>query len=165
MPPSARPSPSKAAGPSIRVRRSGIHGYGVFAVQPIPRGRRIIEYVGERVSHAEADRRYEGRPAQDAHTFLFIVNEDVVVDAGVDGNDARYINHSCKPNCETEVTRGRIWIRSLRRILPGEELSYDYCIGRDADDAPDVDEIYRCRCGTLRCRGTMLVGRRPPRRK
>jgi SET domain-containing protein len=165
MPPSARPSPSKAAGPIIRVRRSRIHGYGVFAEQPIPRGKRIIEYVGERVSHAEADRRYEGRPARDAHTFLFIVNKDVVVDAGVDGSEARYINHSCKPNCETEVIRGRIWIRALRRILPGEELSYDYCIGRDPDDAPDVDEIYRCRCGAPRCRGTMLVGRRPRRRK
>ena len=165
MPPSAHLSPSKAAGPIIRVRRSKIHGYGVFAVQPIPRGRHIIEYVGERVSHAEADRRYEGRPARDAHTFLFIVNEDVVVDAGVDGNDARFINHSCKPNCETAVVRGRIWIRSLCRILPGEELSYDYCIGRDPEDAPDVDEIYHCRCGSPRCRGTMLIGRRPRRRK
>jgi hypothetical protein len=165
MPPSARPSPSKAAGPIIRVRRSRIHGYGVFAVQPIPRGKRIIEYVGERVSHAEADRRYGCRPARDAHTFLFTVNEDVVVDAGVDGNDARFINHACKPNCETEVIRGRIWILSLRRILPGEELSYDYCIGRDSDDAPDVDEIYRCRCSSPGCRGTMLTGRRPRRRK
>jgi hypothetical protein len=165
MPLSARPSPSRAAGPIIRVRRSRIHGHGVFAVQPIARGKRIIEYVGERVSHAEADRRYECRPARDAHTFLFIVNEDVVVDAGVDGNDARFINHSCKPNCETEVIRGRIWIRSLRRILPGEELFYDYCIGRDPDDAPDVDEIYRCRCSSAGCRGTMLTGRRPRRRK
>jgi SET domain-containing protein len=165
MPPFVHPLPSDADGPIIRVRRSRIHGYGVFAVQPIARGKRIIGYVGERVSHAEADRRYEGHPARDAHTFLFVVNEDVVVDAGVDGNDARYINHSCKPNCETEVIRGRIWIRSLRRILPGEELSYDYCIGRDPEDAPDVDDIYRCRCGLLRCRGTMLAGRRPRRRK
>jgi SET domain-containing protein len=161
MPPSAHPSPSKAGGPIIRVRRSRIHGYGVFAVQPIARGKRIIEYVGERVSHAEADRRYEGRPARDAHTFLFIVNEDVVVDAGVDGNEARYINHSSKPNCESEVIRGRIWIRSLRRIRTGEELSYDYCIGRDADDPPDIDEIFACHCGAGRCRGTMLVGPAP----
>ena len=165
MPRSARPSLSEAAGPLVRVRRSRIHGYGVFAVQPIPRRKRIIEYVGERVSHREADRRYQARPTHDAHTFLFIVNKDVVVDAGVGGNDARYINHSCKPNCETEVTRGRIWVRALRRILPGEELSYDYSIGRDADDPPDVDEIYRCRCGAPRCRGTMLAGRPPRRRK
>lgn len=165
MPRSARPSRSEAAGPFIRVRRSRIHGRGVFAVRLIPRSTRIIEYVGERVTHAEADRRYQGRPVHDAHTFLFIVDRDTVVDAGVGGNEARYVNHSCRPNCETEVTRGRIWIRSLRRILPGEELSYDYSIGRDADDPPDVDEIFRCRCGAPRCRGTLLVGPPPRRRK
>lgn len=164
MPRSAHPSRSEAAGPLIRVRRSKIHGSGVFALCAIPRGTRVIEYVGERVSHAEADRRYEGRPVNDAHTFLFIVDHRTVVDAGVGGNEARYINHSCKPNCETEVTRGRIWVRARRRILPGEELAYDYSIGRDADDPPDVDEVFRCRCGAPRCRGTMLVGR-PPRRK
>ena len=161
---SAQPSRSEAAGPFIRVRRSKIHGSGVFAVRAIPRGARIVEYVGERVSHAEADRRYENRPVQDAHTFLFIVDDETVVDAGVGGNEARFINHACKPNCETEVTRGRIWVRARRRILPGEELSYDYCIGRDADDPPDIDEVFECRCGTLRCRETMLIGR-PPRRK
>ena len=165
MPRSARPLRSETASPLVRVRRSKIHGHGVFAVQLIPRGTRIIEYVGERVSHAEADRRYKGRPVHDAHTFLFIVDKDTVVDAGVGGNEARYINHSCRPNCETEVTRGRIWICSLRRILPGEELSYEYCIGRDMDDPPDVDETFRCRCGAPRCRGTMLVGPPPRRRK
>lgn len=165
MPRSAHPSRSETTGPLIRVRRSKIHGSGVFALHPIPRGTRIVEYVGERVSHAEADRRYEGRPANDAHTFLFIVDDRTVVDAGVGGNEARFINHSCKPNCETEVTRGRIWVRARRRILPGEELSYDYCIGRDDDDPPDVDDIFSCRCGAPRCRRTMLVGRPPRRRK
>ncbi len=164
MPRSAHPSRSEATGPLIRVRRSRIHGSGVFALCAIRRGTRIVEYVGERVSHAEADRRYEGRPANDAHTFLFIVDDRTVVDAGVGGNEARFINHSCKPNCETVVTRGRIWVRARRRILPGEELSYDYCIGRDDDDPPDVDDIFSCRCGAPRCRGTMLAGR-PPRRK
>lgn len=164
MPRSAHPSRSEATGPRIRVRRSKIHGSGVFALRALPRGTRIVEYLGERVSHAEADRRYEGRPANDAHTFLFIVDDRTVVDAGAGGNEARFINHSCKPNCETEVLRGRIWVRARRRILPGEELSYDYCIGRDADDPPDVDDIFSCRCGAPRCRGTMLVGR-PPRGK
>ena len=149
----------------IRVHRSKIHGHGVFAARLIPRNTLIIEYAGERVSHAEADRRYEGRPVRDAHTFLFILDKDTVVDAGIGGNEARYINHSCRPNCETEITRGRLWIRSLRRILPGEEVSYDYCIGRDPDDPPDIDEIFRCRCGAARCRGTMLVGPPPRRRK
>jgi len=164
MPRSAHPSRSEAASPIIGVRRSKIHGSGIFAASAIPRGARIIEYLGERVSHAEADRRYEKRPVSDAHTFLFIVDDKTVVDAGAGGNEARFINHSCKPNCETEVTRGRIWVRARRRIVPGEELSYDYCIGRDADDPPDIDAIFKCRCGATRCRGTMLV-RRPPRRK
>lgn len=161
---SARPSPSDPSVLPIRVRRSRIHGSGVFATRPIPRGARIVEYVGERVSHAEADRRYEHRPVHDAHTFLFIVDRDTVIDAGVGGNEARYINHSCRPNCEAEVKRGQIWIRALRNIRPGEELSYEYGIRRDADDPPDVDEIFRCRCGAPRCRGTMLTGR-PPRRR
>jgi hypothetical protein len=148
----------------IRVRRSKIHGHGVFASRLIPRGTRIVEYLGERVSHEEADRRYEHRPVHDAHTFLFIVDRSTVVDAGIGGNEARYINHSCQPNCEAEMVRRRIWIRALRNIQPGEELAYDYRIGRDADDPPDIDEIFRCRCGAKKCRGTMLTGRRPRRR-
>lgn len=153
-------SRSEATEPPFRVRRSKIHGRGVFATQPIRRGRRIVEYVGERVSHAEADRRYEDKAADDAHTFLFIVDAKTVVDAGVGGNAARYINHSCAPNCEAVITGGRIWIKSLRNIEPGEELHYNYRIGRCKDDPPDADEIYGCRCGAPRCRGTMLVGRR-----
>lgn len=137
----------------------------MFATRPIPRGKRIVEYVGERVSHEEADRRYEHRPVHDAHTFLFTVDSDTVVDAGVGGNEARYINHSCAPNCSAEVTRGRIWIRARRNIRSGEELAYDYRIGRDADDPPDIDQIFRCHCAGAKCRGTMLIGARPGRRK
>jgi len=143
----------------IRIHRSGIHGNGVFATRLIPRGTRVIEYLGERVSHEEADRRYQHRPVHDAHTFLFIVDDDTVVDAGVGGNEARYINHGCKPNCEAGVTRGRIWISAIRYIQPGEELSYDYRIGRDLDDPTDIDAIFACRCGAAKCRGTMLIGR------
>jgi SET domain-containing protein len=157
--PSARPSPSEAKKPMIRVRRSGIHGSGVFATRLIPRGTRVIEYVGERMSYEEADRRYEHRPAHDAHALLFVVDDDTVVDAGVGGNKARYINHGCKPNCEAGVTRGRIWIRAIRNIQPREELFYDYRIGRDPDDPPDIDEIFACRCRATKCRGTMLIGR------
>lgn len=161
---SARPSQSEKASPVIRVRRSKIHGSGVFAMRPIARGARIVEYIGERISHQEADRRYEHRPVHDAHTMLFIVDDDTVVDAEVGGNEARYINHSCKPNSEAEVVRGRIWIKALRNIQPGEELSYDYRIGRDADDPPNIDEIYACRCGAKKCRGTMLIGKARRRR-
>lgn len=162
---SAPRSQYEAEAPPFRVRRSSIHGRGVFATRPIRRGRRIIEYVGERVSHAEADRRYEDKASDDAHTFLFTVDAKTVVDAGAGGNAARFINHSCAPNCEAVVTGGRIWIKSVRDIEPGEELHYDYRIGREQDDPPDADRIFRCCCGSGRCRGTMLVGRRPRRRR
>lgn len=147
----------------FRVRRSRIHGQGVFATRRIRKGSRVVEYTGERVSHAEADRRYEDRPVDDNHTFLFIVDPDTVVDAGVGGNAARFINHSCAPNCETVIRDGRVYIRALRTIRPGEELSYDYQIQREPGDPPDIDEIFACRCGAAGCRGTMLVGA-PPRR-
>lgn len=140
----------------FKVRRSKIHGSGVFAVRRIRKGTRIIEYVGERVSHAEADRRYEDKPADDSHTFLFIVDKRTVIDAGVDGNAARFINHSCGPNCETITENRRVFIEALRTIDPGEELSYDYQIQREPGDPPDIDEIFACRCGRPDCRGTML---------
>lgn len=158
-------SRSEIPAPPVRVRSSRIHGRGVFATRPIRRGRRVIEYVGERVSHEEADRRYADKALDDAHTFLFIVNAQTVVDAGVGGNAARYINHSCAPNCEAVVVGGRIWIKALRDVEPGEELHYNYRIGREQDDPPDADDVFRCCCGTARCRGTMLVGRRPRRRR
>ena len=108
------------------VRRSGIHGRGVYAARPIPKGTRIVEYLGERISHKQADDRYEAKGQDDGHTFLFVVNSRVVIDAGVDGNDARFINHSCDPNCDTVIEGGRVFIESLRDIEFGEELGYEY---------------------------------------
>jgi uncharacterized protein len=148
--------------PAFEVRRSALHGMGVFALRRIARGSRIIEYVGERVSHAEADRRYESKEASDNHTFLFIVDRHTVIDAGVDGNAARFVNHACEPNCESVIEDARVFIEALRTIQPGEELTYDYQIQREADDPPDVDEVFACRCGFANCRGSMLW---PPRRK
>ena len=145
----------------IEVRESPLHGLGVFARHPIRRGTRIIEYLGERVSHAEADRRYEHKDAEDAHTFLFIVDSRTVIDAGVDGNEARFVNHACDPNCESVIEDRRVFIEALRAIEPGEELTYDYQIQREPDDRPDIDAIFACRCGSERCRGSMLW---PPRR-
>ncbi len=142
--------------PLFKVRRSPIHGTGVFAARQIRKGTRIIEYTGERVSHQEADRRYEDRPVEDNHTFLFIVDARIVIDAGVGGNEARYINHSCDPNCETAIENKRVFIYALRTIRPGEELAYDYQIQREPNDPPDIDEIFACRCGARDCRGTML---------
>jgi SET domain-containing protein len=146
--------------PLLEVRESPLHGLGAFAVRRVRKGTRIIEYLGERVSHAEADRRYQHKDAADAHTFLFIVDEQTVIDAGVDGNEARFVNHACEPNCESVIENSRVFIEALRTIEPGEELTYDYQIQREADDPPDIDAIFACRCGSARCRGSMLWPRR-----
>jgi uncharacterized protein len=151
----------------IEVRRSPVHGLGVFAAKRIPKGTRIIEYVGERVSHDEADRRYEEKDADDSHTFLFIVDSKTVIDAGVDGNDARFFNHSCDPNCESTVEKRRVYIEAIRDIEAGAELTYDYQIQREDDDPDNIDEVFACRCGFAQCRGTMLwpTERKPKRSK
>jgi len=150
-----------AANPWYVVRRSKIHGKGVFARRDIPKGTRIVEYLGDRISHKEADDRYEGHDPNDNHTFLFIVDRRTVIDGGVKGNDARFINHSCDGNCESEIEKGRVYIEAIKDIRKGEELGYDYQIGRSKEDPPNVDEIYACRCGSPKCRGTMLW---PPKR-
>jgi uncharacterized protein len=149
----------------ILVRDSAVHGRGVFATRRIEKGERIVEYLGERVSHDEADRRYELKDDNDSHTFLFIVDSKIVIDAGTDGNDARFFNHSCDPNCESVVQKRRVFIEALRTIAPGEEMTYDYQIYRDHDDPENIDEIFACRCGFANCRGTMLWPPEPKRKK
>jgi uncharacterized protein len=149
----------------IEVRDSPLHGRGVFAACRIASGTRILEYLGERVSHAEADRRYSHKHPTDNHTFLFVVDARTVIDAGVDGNPARFVNHACEPNCESVIENQRVFIETLRAIDPGEELTYDYQIRRAADDPPDIDAIFACRCGSADCRGTMLWPRRRARRR
>jgi hypothetical protein len=153
--------------PLFEVRHSPVHGFGVFAARRIRKGTTVIEYLGDRVSHARADARYQGKDPNDNHTFLFTVDAKTVIDAGVNGNEARYINHGCDPNCESTIVNRRVFIVAIRTIQPGEELSYDYQIQRDSDDAPNVDEVYACRCGADNCRGSMLEAvkkPRPPRR-
>jgi uncharacterized protein len=149
--------------PLFEVRSSPVHGMGAFALRRIPKGTRIVEYLGERVSHAEADRRYETKDANDAHTFLFIVDSRTVIDAGVDGNEARFLNHSCNPNCESVIENRRVFIESVRTIEPGEEMTYDYQIQREDDDPPGIEEVFACRCGFPQCRGTMLWPPDPPK--
>jgi hypothetical protein len=151
--------------PPILVRNSNVHGRGVFATRRIEKGERIIEYLGERVSHDEADRRYESKEENDSHTFLFIVDSKTVIDAGTDGNDARFFNHSCDPNCESVVEKRRVFIEALRAIEPGEEMTYDYQIYRDHDDPENIDEVFACRCGFANCRGTMLWPPEPKKKK
>ena len=142
--------------PLFEVRHSRIHGHGVFALRRIRKGTMIVEYLGDRVTHDQANERYEDKDPKDGHTFLFTVDAKTVIDAGVGGNDARFINHGCDPNCQTVNTNRRIFIEALRTVQPGEELAYDYSIQRDDDDPPDVDVIFACLCGAQKCRGSML---------
>lgn len=151
-----------AVQPLVEVRASPLHGLGVFALQRIEAGTRVIEYLGERISHAAADRRYEHKSATDSHTFLFIADDTTVIDAGVGGNEARFVNHCCDPNCESVIEGSRVFLDAIRTIAPGEELSYDYQIRREPDDPPDIDSVFACHCGLPRCRGTMMW---PPRRR
>jgi hypothetical protein len=148
--------------PLFEVRHSRVHGYGVFAARRIRRGTTVIEYLGDRVSHDEADARYEDKDPNDNHTFLFTVDSKIVIDGGVRGNEARFINHGCDPNCASTTQKKRIYVEAIRTIQPGEELAYDYQIERDPDDPPNVDEIFACRCGAEKCRGSMLVARKRP---
>jgi SET domain-containing protein len=167
---SSQPQPKKGGppivtSPLVEVRNSPVHGRGVFALKAIKKGTRILEYLGDRVSHAAADKRYEDHDESDNHTFLFIVDKHTVIDAGVNGNDARFINHQCSGNCESIIENRRVFIDAARDIQPGEELGYDYEIGREKDDPPNVDEIYACRCGSPQCRGTMLWPPKKPEPK
>jgi hypothetical protein len=150
--------------PLFEVRHSPIHGYGVFAARRIRKGTTVVEYLGDRVSHAQADARYEDKDPDDNHTFLFTVDAKTVIDGGVNGNEARYINHGCDPNCESTTRNKRIFIDAIRTIQPGEELAYDYQIQRDSDDAANVDEVFACRCGAKSCRGSMLEAAKKPRK-
>jgi SET domain-containing protein len=136
--------------------RSPIHGRGVFALAPIPKGTRLIEYKGERISHEEADERYSELHANSPHTMLFTVNDDAVIDATLWGNSSRWINHSCAPNCEIVDENDRIFIESCRDIRTGEELTYDYNLQLGEPHTPKAKRAHACFCGARRCRGTML---------
>ena len=151
-------------GPLFEVRHSDIHGYGVFALRRIRKGTTILEYLGDRITHAQADSRYEDKDPRDNHTFLFTVDAKTVIDAGLNGNEARFVNHGCDPNCQSTTAKKRIFIEAIRTIRPGEELAYDYQIQRDDEDAADVDQIFACRCGAEKCRGSMLEARKKQRK-
>jgi hypothetical protein len=148
------------AGRRIQVRRSGVHGKGVYALQPIPKGTRLIEYKGEVVTWPQAQKRHPHDPSDPNHTFFFHVDDKRVIDAAVGGNAARWINHACDPNCQAEEEGGRIFIDALRDIEPGEELFYDYGLIVDERYTPALKKQYQCLCGSPRCRGTMLSKKR-----
>ena len=147
---------SSSATRRIQVRRSGVHGKGVFALVDIARGERIIEYVGEIISWDEAQRRHPHDPNDPNHTFYFHVDEDHVIDALYGGNASRRINHSCNPNCIADEDEGRIFITARRKIKAGDELNYDYGLVIDEPLTPELTAEYPCWCGSKNCRGTLL---------
>jgi SET domain-containing protein len=151
--------------PKIEVRRSKVQGRGVFAAEPIEKGTRIIEYTGERIGHVEASRRYDDETMQRHHTFLFTVSSRTVLDAAVGGNEARFINHSCDPNCEAIIERSRVYIYARRDIPAGAELFYDYWYHVDESySLADLKRFYPCYCGSPKCRGTIAKVTRKARR-
>ena len=126
---------------ALRVGRSPIHRWGVFAEEPIPAARRVVEYVGERITDDEAAEQ------EREHVYLFDIGGGMMIDGAVGGSGAQYINHSCEPNLIARLQRGHIWYSSLRPIEPGEELTVDYRL--------DADEVFPCGCGAEACRGFM----------
>ena len=159
----ARPSPPGKVGPVnewLELRGSPIHGLGAFARVDIPKRTRIIEYTGEKISNAEADRRYDDAAMRRHHTFLFILNDRTCLDAAFEGNEARFINHSCDPNCEAVIERGHIWIDAVKAIPAGTELVYDYQYEDDAEYTEEDLRFYACKCGAPNCRGTIVKTRR-----
>ena len=124
-------------------------------------GQRIIEYTGERISNDEADTRYDDEKMQRHHTFLFTLDKKTVVDGNSGGNDSRYINHSCDPNCEALIEKRKIWIYARKNIRAGVELAYDYRYQRTGDE--ENEKFYACQCGSPKCRGSIMKPARKPR--
>lgn len=152
-------SPART-GRRIQVRRSGVHGKGVFAVTDLAEGEAIIEYVGEIITWEAAQARHPHDPSDPNHTFYFHIDEQHVIDALVGGNSSRWINHSCDPNCEADEVDGRIFIKALRNIAAGEELHYDYGLIIDERYTPKLKAEYPCWCGSASCRQTLLAPKR-----
>ena len=141
----------------LEVRSSPVHGKGVFARVPFTKGDFVVAYAGAIIDWPEALRRHPHDPGQPNHTFYFSLNEDWVIDGNDAGNRARWINHSCSPNCESEIKGKKVYIRALRDIAVGEELNYDYGLTIDEPMTAQLKRDYQCRCGNKNCRGTLLA--------
>jgi uncharacterized protein len=144
----------------ISVRSSPVHGRGVFALVRIAAGETIVEYKGKVISWKEAQRCYERSGSEAGHTFFFDLDDGRVIDGAQGGNSARWINHSCAPNAETEQDGTRVYVRALQNIEVGTELFIDYQLTIDARMTAAVRRVYACRCGARACRGTMLASSR-----
>lgn len=140
------------ARPRLKVAPSGVHDHGVYAGEFIAKGRRIIEYTGRRIPEKDVE-----DDDDNPHTFLFGSDKGVVIDPEIGGNEARWINHSCDPNCESIDEDGRIFIDAIRDIEPGEELFYDYALEIDEPITRKSKAVFKCLCGSPRCRGTLLA--------
>ena len=141
----------------IWVHASAVHGKGVFATRQLAAGERVIEYVGEVISMAQAIARHPHDPSNPDHTFYFHLDDGRVIDALHGGNDSKWINHSCRPNCVPDEDRGRIFILTRRPVFKGEELTFDYGLVSDEPMSVALKARYACRCGAKKCRGTMLA--------
>ena len=137
----------KTAAPAFEVRPSHIHGSGAYCAKAaILRGERVLAYVGERITKTESAAR-----CRDGNPFIFYLDEETDIDGSVEWNPAKYLNHSCDPNCEAVLLEDGIWLVARRRIAHGEELSFDY--GYDLKDW----QSYPCRCGATRCLGYIVA--------
>src|SRR5258705_3032888 len=152
--------PRRAARPPFEIRQSAMQRLGASAIRRIPAGSRLIEYAGERLTPVQADERYPDVAGERHHTFLFAIDDDVVIDAAVNGNAARFINHSCDPNCDAVIDDGRIWIETIRDVAPGEELAYDYAYVLEERHSPAAKRRFPRPCGAPTCRGTILAPKR-----
>ncbi|CAE6791559.1 hypothetical protein R69927_05709 [Paraburkholderia domus] len=140
----------------VIVRRSPVHGKGVFAMHALAAGERVLEYKGEITSWRNAVRRHQ-REGVEGHTFLFGLSDGRVIDGGRGGNSARWLNHACEPNCETIEDEGRIFIHTLRAIEPDEELFIEYLLSIDDSANEEVRAQYACRCKASGCCQSMLA--------
>ncbi len=152
-----RKKEKKAQGTKLQVRASGVHGRGVYATAPIRKGARVIEYTGRRLPWKDAIELPAHRPDDPHHTFFFSLDNGNVIDAGKGGNQSRWINHSCEPNCETIEEDDRIFVYALRGLRAGDELFYDYKIVPAEQRTKKLAQEFACHCGTAKCRGTMLA--------
>lgn len=140
------------------VKKSKVHGFGVFAKKPIKKDTKIIEYIGEKITKKEGDRRSAQRIKKylnskiDGSVYIFELNTKFDIDGSPRYNKARYINHSCSPNCEVEIENGKIWIKSIKKIRKDEELSYDYGYEFDKNDYTD----HVCKCESKKCIGYII---------
>jgi SET domain-containing protein len=154
------PSATLSTKPKLpyRIRSSPTHGRGAFATRTLRKGMKIIEYVGTRSTWDEASARPDSDADDPYHTMLFETSDGTIIDAALKGNAARFINHSCAPNCQAfEYENGRVYIHAKRTIQKGEELTYDYKLSVDGRITKRAREAMACRCGAARCRGTMLA--------